>query len=110
MDSFSPSFGHESQAPSRTDSNRADVSLVCEIRQGIRAWSRVRLENMSPTGFRIAWSPSVNEREPLKIRIPGLELLSAMVRWKDENAIGCSFVSPLHDAVFAHIVRQSERF
>ena len=115
MDSFSSylnpdSFSQVSQEPARLDSNRAEISIICEVRQGIRPWARVRLDNLSPTGFRIAWSPSISDRDLLKIRIPGLELLSAKVRWKSEKAIGCSFESPLYDAVFAHIVRQADRF
>ena len=32
---------------------RAALGVTCEVRQGTRAWQRVVLEDLSPTGFRI---------------------------------------------------------
>ncbi len=87
---------------------RAEVALLCEVRQGTRPWRVVRLEDISQAGFRIAWMPGVEEGKPLRIRIPGLQMLTADIRWRRENAIGCAFSAPLHVAVFEHIARQSE--
>ena len=91
----------------REDGQRADVTLLCEVRQSIRPWTRVRLMDMSRSGFRVAWFPGVDPQLPLKIKIPGLQILSANVRWKTENSLGCEFTEPLYFAVFEHIVRQS---
>lgn len=71
---------------------------------------RVRLEDISRSGFRIAWFPGASIDQPLKIRIPGLQLLTANIRWRREAAMGCEFDTPLHIAVFEHIVRQSQPF
>lgn len=87
---------------------RAGVSLICEVRQGVRPWARVRLEDLSPGGFRIAWLPRARVELPLRIRIPGIQLLSADIRWLREGAVGCEFAEPLHLAVFEHIVRNAE--
>jgi hypothetical protein len=87
---------------------RADVSLICDVRQGTRPWKRARLEDISPEGFRIAWLPGCHEDTPLRIRIPGMEVLSAKIRWKRGDGVGCQFSSPLYIAVFEHIVRQSQ--
>lgn len=78
------------------------------MRQGTRPWQIARLEDISATGFRIGWLPNTTKHAPLRIRIPGLEMLSAHVRWQQDDAIGCEFTAPLHIAVFEHIVWQAE--
>ena len=88
--------------------SRSDVSLTCEIRQGMRPWARVTLHDISETGFRIDWRPGLDERIPLNIRIPGLEMLVSHLRWKRENWIGCEFTHRLYPPVYEHIVRQSQ--
>jgi hypothetical protein len=88
-------------------SHRADVSLVCEVRQGTRAWQKVTLDDISQSGFRIARFPGANVDIPLRIRIPGIQLLTAHIRWKEAMAVGCEFGEPLHVAVFENIVRQA---
>ncbi|MBT0668961.1 PilZ domain-containing protein [Novosphingobium profundi] len=80
--------------------------LICEVRQGSRPWRLVRLEDLSPEGFRIAWLPDVQAHVPLRIRIPGLQMLTAEVRWTKGDGVGCAFTAPLHVAVFEHLVRQ----
>lgn len=90
----------------RHRSDRARISLDCEVRQGVRPWRRVRLEDISRTGFRISWFPDCRPEIPLRIRIPGLELLTAQVRWRQDVLVGCEFVSPLHVAVFDHLVER----
>jgi hypothetical protein len=91
----------------RSDVHRANVTLLCEIRQGTRPWSLVRLEDISQTGFRVAWFPNCALDRPIRVRIPGLQVLSANIRWQRGKALGCAFGEPLHVAVFEHIVRQS---
>lgn len=84
---------------------RIGVTLLCEVRQGTRPWRMARLEDISPGGFRIAWLPDARPELPLRIRIPGMQLLSARICWSRDGAIGCEFADPLHVAVFDHIVR-----
>jgi len=85
--------------------DRVDLSLLCEVRQGTRPWKVARLEDLSPGGFRIAWLPDAREDLPLRIRIPGLQMLNARICWTSGNTIGCAFAEPLHPAVFEHIAR-----
>lgn len=89
----------------RADSARAEVTLLCDVRQGMRPWTRVRLDDISRSGFRIVWFPAVDVNRPLRIKIPAMQLLSATIRWRSANALGCAFDEPLHVAVFEHIVR-----
>ena len=91
-------------ASGRGSGDRAPVSLFCEVRQSIRPWQRVRLTDISATGFRIGRFRESDLAAPLWVQIPGLALLQARIRWRDKSAIGCAFVTPLHIAVFEHIV------
>lgn len=88
---------------------RARLVLECEVRQGSRPWKRTRLEDLSSTGFRIAWYPECRPELPLRIRIPGLQMFTAQVRWHKGHAVGCEFAAPLHVAVFEHIVGRAVR-
>jgi hypothetical protein len=83
------------------------VSIFCEVRQGTRPWQQVRLEDLSPSGFRLTGLSNPTVVQPVSIRIPGMQLLSAQIRWEAGNLVGCEFVQPLHVAVFDHLVRQA---
>jgi hypothetical protein len=89
------------------DGDRADVTLICEVRQGTDPWTRARLDDMSQTGFRVAWLPQCQADKPVRIRIPGLAMLTAKVVRQEGKAVGCAFAEPLHIAVFEHIVGQA---
>ncbi len=87
---------------------RAEVALMCEVRQGRDSWAMVRLDDISQTGFRVAWLPNCRNDLPLRIRIPGLAMLNAKIIWQEGKSVGCTFEAPLHVAVFEHIVKQAE--
>jgi len=89
----------------RSPGPRARLALLCEVRQGTRPWKLVRLSDLSETGFRLAWLPDYDLGAPVRIRIPGMEVLSAKICWQRGKQIGCEFASPLHVAVFENIVR-----
>ncbi|WDF71581.1 PilZ domain-containing protein [Novosphingobium sp. KACC 22771] len=93
----------------REDNQRVDITAICEVRQGMAEWRRVTLDELSPGGFRINRYGEADPSQPLRIRIPGLQMLSARVVWQKDGAIGCAFAAPLHDAVFAHITRNLTR-
>lgn len=91
--------------PLRSFAQRAQLSIVCEVRQGTRPWKMARLSDLSETGFKLAWLPEYDPSTPLRIRIPGIEMLSAKICWHEGKQIGCAFANPLHVAVFENIVR-----
>jgi hypothetical protein len=91
----------------RDDKRRESVTLLCEIRQGTRPWQLVRLDDISRTGFRIAWYPGATSTRPVRIRIKNMEILTAEVRWREGHSLGCEFATPLHVAVFEHMLRQA---
>jgi hypothetical protein len=106
MTNYSANPSPHAEEPPRA-SSRASVSLLCEVRQGSRHWQKVRLEDLSPSGFRINGLTHVSTTVPVSIRIPGMQLLSAAIRWQSGVVIGCEFTKPLHVAVYDHLVRQS---
>jgi hypothetical protein len=98
--------GVHASEPGRS-ARRAGITLICDVRQGSRPWAQVRLEDLSPGGFRIARLPAVRAELPLRIRIPGMQMLTAEIRWVRNGAVGCAFAEPLHVAVFDHLVRNA---
>jgi hypothetical protein len=97
----------ENAACNRETSTRVEVTLLCDVRQGLAPWKLARLDDISQDGFRIAWLPDASPAKPLRIRIPGLHMLTAEIRWQKGKAVGCAFSEPLHVAVFEHILRQA---
>lgn len=91
----------------RSVDDRAEITLICEVRQGRNPWKFVRLADISATGFQIALLPDARLNMPLQIRIPGLAMLTAHIRWQRGKVVGCAFAEPLYVAVFDHIVRQA---
>ena len=84
---------------------RAQLTILCEVRQGMRPWKMARLSDLSETGFKLAWLPEYAPGQPIRIRIPGIQVLNARICWHQGKQIGCAFESPLHVAVFEHLVR-----
>ncbi len=90
--------------------NRAELALSCEVRQGTRPWQRVVLEDLSASGFRISGLSHPDPVKAVSIRIPGMALLSAKIRWNAGTVVGCEFTTPLHVAVFDHLVKAARGF
>ena len=86
---------------------RANVTLLCEVRQGMGPWALIRLDDISERGFRIAWFPNCAPDMLLNIRLPGIQKLDARVCWQEGHTVGCEFTKPLHIYVLEHIVRQA---
>ncbi|MEO6718233.1 MAG: PilZ domain-containing protein [Novosphingobium sp.] len=95
----------EAESCNRENVLRAEVTLLCEVRQGLGPWKLAHLDDISQSGFRIARLPDAAMSRPLRIRIPGLQMLSAEIRWQKGKSVGCEFAEPLHVAVFEHILR-----
>jgi hypothetical protein len=89
----------------RRSAPRVAIRLECEIRLDRGQWSKSILYDLSRTGFRIAWLPRRSSDPKLWIRIPGLQPLTAVIRWHSQSAIGCEFSTPLYEPVFDHLAR-----
>ncbi len=99
--------GDAAQQSRRYGARRETVTLYCDVRQGSYGWNRVRLTELSQTGFRLEYAAKYNLSDPLRIRIAGLAPLTANIRWTASGQMGCEFERSLHIAVFDHIVKQS---
>lgn len=86
---------------------RENLRLVCELRQGHRPWQVTELYNLSEAGFCMEWQPGLDLERPVWIRIPGLTLLEAEIRWRQQRVAGCRFAKPLYGPVFEHIVARA---
>lgn len=52
----------------------------------------------------------LDKTKPVFIRLPGIQTLSASIKWADYNDYGCSFASELHPAVLQHLVTKLREF
>lgn len=93
----------------RARPRREPVRLTCDMRQGQRPWVRVELHNISEQGFCIDWLPAFELGRPLWLRIPGLNILQAHIRWKYGTQMGCELATRLYAPVVDHIVRNAYR-
>lgn len=84
---------------------RIQLTIHCDARLGLGAWSLVLLQDLSTHGFQMARVPGVRVGDRIRLRIPGFELLTAAVRWTNAQSAGCAFEKPLGEYVFEHIVR-----
>ena len=106
MNPQNSSAEHSEKLPLRS-SERRPLTLRCEVRIGVGAWSTVLLQNLSTDGFQMGRTPGLRPDTPLRIRLPNLELLPAIVRWVDKEYAGCAFARPLSAYVLDHIAGHS---
>ena len=89
--------------------DRHALEVIADVKIGWGQWQKARLQNVSATGFRIAWVPNGTQGADMRIRIPGLEPLAAKVRWRENSGLGCQFVNPLSVYVLEHIAKHAAR-
>ena len=94
----------EWQTEGRQD-ERSAVEIIAEIKVGFAQWQMARLHDLSVSGFRMGPMRQGPGGSDVRIRIPGLEPLSAAVRWRDKTVLGCEFTRPLNPYVLQHILR-----
>ena len=95
--------------PRRTRPRREPARLICEVRQGQRPWAKVELHNISEQGFCVDWLPALELSRPIWLRVPGLNMFQAHIRWKGHGLMGCELTSRLYGPVVDHIVRNAAR-
>lgn len=100
----------DSRVPDADDRRalRQPVQLAAQLRDRGAAKFAIRLIDLSLTGFRAESSSILHEGVLVWLTLPGMAGLEATVVWRDGFLYGCAFSTPLHPAVFDHIVRLSE--
>ncbi|KLE34165.1 PilZ domain-containing protein [Aurantiacibacter luteus] len=91
----------------RREGDRAPVDFECEIRVGTRAWRKARLADLTPGGFQVRILDMPPRGTSIFIRIPGLQMLHAEVRWTRVETAGCEFDTPLSPYIYDHIVARA---
>ena len=94
-----------SAARQRSD-QRATVAITCQLRIGTAPWRPASVVDISRSGFRVAWLPHCATGKQVWVRLPGLEAMPAVIRWRDIGGVGCEFVRPLHVSVIEYLARR----
>ena len=89
--------------PSR-EQERATITVRCETRIGMGIWNFAILLDLSTHGFQLVRAPGCVVGAKVKLRIPGMEMLTATVKRMTAENIGCAFDRPLSPYVFEHLV------
>jgi len=53
--------------------------------------------------------PVLDQMRPLRLRIPGFNVLQGHIRWRKDMMMGVEFTSPLYGPVLDHIARKAAR-
>ena len=74
------------------------------IQQSGSKLCRVTLSDISTSGFRMTSKGCLDPLKPIFIRIPGIQSLSATIRWEGFKDYGCQFSRVLTPAVFDNLL------
>lgn len=95
--------------PKATDDGRAttrrDVGVDAKVRDRNGSRYKIRVVDLSRTGFKAECVHTIRAGTMIWLSIPGLQGLEAEVAWQRGEFIGAAFHQPLHPAVFDHITR-----
>lgn len=86
---------------------RVRVVLPCLSSTAPGAWSTGVIENLSTHGFGIQRPAGAKVGAHIKVRLPGLEMMTATIRWVKNERVGCALSRPLSSCVFEHVVGQA---
>ena len=87
------------------EDERTAVQIIADVKIGFAQWQMARLHHLSVSGFRMGPMRQGAGGSEVRIRIPGLEPLTAAVRWRNKTGLGCEFARPLNPYVLDHILR-----
>lgn len=85
---------------------RSDVIIMAEVRTSGGLKTMVRVLNLSRTGFQMECLPYIPSDRPIFLSLPGFMPLECAIAWHSDCHYGCAFSSPLHEAIFEHIVAE----
>ena len=83
---------------------RKAVRLDARVRDRSQSRFKIRIMDLSMTGFRAETAFTLRPGSLVWITLPGLQGLEATIAWQRGEHIGAAFRQPLHPAVFEHIV------
>ena len=83
---------------------RADVNAEVFLRQSGSTMFPVTILDLSLTGFKMTSRTSLDASKPVFMRMPGLPILSARIRWEGFLDYGCQFITPLQPEVLENLL------
>ncbi len=84
---------------------RNHVAIDAHIRPLRGGKTRVKVLDLSETGFRMCTPIWIDSDKDIFLTLPGFEAQEANIIWHRQEYYGCTFISPLHPAIFEHISR-----
>ena len=100
---------HDQFAKSGQSSNRkfcrGDVAIVADIRIIGGSKTKIKVVDISQTGFRMECLTFMSDSQAIFLTIPSFQQMEAQIEWQTEWIYGCRFVRPLYAAIFDHIVK-----
>jgi hypothetical protein len=88
--------------------DRQTVLIGVRVRRKGESWFKSRITDMSLSGFRLLSFVKLRVGMEVWVMFPGFEGRRATVTWTASHEAGCAFETPLHPAIFDHIVRMSD--
>jgi hypothetical protein len=102
-------FINETDQPEARRHARASVLVGVKFRRKGESWFRTKVTDLSPAGFRLLSFVKLRAGMEVWIMFPGFDGRKARVIWVADHEAGCMFESPLHPAIYDHILRTSAR-
>lgn len=85
---------------------RLDVKMKAALRAAGAAKFEIDVHDISIVGYRFNSVSKLNVGDRVWLTIPGMGGLESTVVWRENYLFGCEFMSPLHMAVFDHVLKQ----
>ena len=95
-------------ASSSRNGGRRTVLIGVKLRRPGETWFTSRVSNLSETGFCLQSFVTLKPGMTIWIRFSGFEGRRATVVWTKGHEAGCVFETPLHRAIYEHIMRVSD--
>jgi hypothetical protein len=85
--------------------DRGDVLIYADIREQGAGKHKVNIIDLSKSGFRIYSLTYIKVDKIVFLTIPGYAAQEARIAWHQGDLYGCEFKTPLHVAIYDHILR-----
>ena len=85
--------------------SRHTVLIGVKLRRPGETWFTSRVTDLTESGFRLQSFMNLSPGMTVWVMFSGFEGRRATVTWVRAHEAGCTFDTPLHTAIFEHIVR-----
>jgi hypothetical protein len=85
---------------------RGDVQIDADIREVGGGKHKVKIVDLSRSGFRIFSLTYIKIDRIIYLTFPGFTPLEAEIAWHENDHYGCRFTSQLHIAIYDHIMKK----